>query len=49
LRQESVAYIYDNWRLIFEDPPEALDALRRDGRSPADLSKEPQYSSEAGG
>jgi hypothetical protein len=31
----------------FEDPPDTLNAQRHDGRTPADIKQEPQYSSEA--
>jgi len=41
--------MYDNWQSLFEDPPDALNAQRRDGRSPADSNQERQYSSEAAG
>jgi len=44
-----VACIYDNWQSIFEDSPDALNAHRRNGRSPAHSNQEPQYSSEAAG
>jgi len=46
-RQERVACLYGNWQSIFEAPPDALNAQRRNGLSPADSSQEPQYSSEA--
>jgi hypothetical protein len=44
-----VACIYDNWQSIFEDPPDALNAQRRNGRTPTDSNQQPQYSSEAAG
>jgi hypothetical protein len=43
-----VACIYDNWQSIFEDSPDAVNALRRNGRSPADANQKLQYSSDAG-
>jgi hypothetical protein len=41
-----MACVYDNWQSIFEDPPNALNTQRRNGRSPADSDQQPQYSSE---
>jgi hypothetical protein len=44
-----VACIYDNWKSIFEDPPDALNAQRRNGHSPTDSDEEPEYGSKAVG
>jgi len=44
-----VACIYDNWQSIFDDAPDACNAQRRDGRSPADSNQELQYSSKVAG
>jgi hypothetical protein len=41
--------MYDNWQSNFEDPPDILNAQRRNGRSPTDSNQELQYSSEAAG
>jgi hypothetical protein len=39
-----VACIYDNWQSNVEDAPDALNAHRRNGRSPADFNQELQQS-----
>jgi hypothetical protein len=39
--------MYDNWQSIFEAPPDALNSLRGNGRSPANSDQESQYSPEA--
>jgi len=42
-RQQRVACIYDKWQSIFEAQPDALNAQRCNGGSPADSDQEPQY------
>jgi hypothetical protein len=44
-----MACIYDNSQSVIEDLPDALNAQRRNGRSPTDYDEELQYSSEAAG
>jgi len=44
-----VASIFDNWQLIVEDLPNALNAQRGNDCSPADANHELHYSLEAAG
>jgi hypothetical protein len=44
-----MAHKYDNWQSIGEDPPDALNAPRLNGRSTAYSKQDPQYSSETAG
>ena len=46
-QSERVACICDKWQSIFEAPPDALNAQRRIGHTPADSNQQHQYSSEA--
>jgi hypothetical protein len=46
-QQERVPCMYENLQSIIENPPDALNAHRRNGLSPANSNEELQYSLEA--